>query len=134
MGIEVTIVEPWALVVVRFANVVGVGDAVLFVEAGLLETSLPELGELVVVSGGMESENCAEEGVGEKEGRRERKKRMSTWKRFMAPEKRRRARRRAKTVAVSTAGPETCKWAASCSHTRHGMWSMKSPVVVLRPI
>jgi hypothetical protein len=34
-------------------------DAVLFVEAGLLETSLPELGELVVVAGGVESGDCA---------------------------------------------------------------------------
>ena len=61
-----------------FANVVGVVDAVLFVEAGLLlESSLPELGGLVVVTGGVESGDCAEEGVGEKEGRRERRKRMS---------------------------------------------------------
>jgi hypothetical protein len=45
--------------VVRFANVVGVVDAVLFIEAGLLETSLPELGGLVVVTGGVESEDCA---------------------------------------------------------------------------
>lgn len=44
---------------VRFANVVGVVDAVLFVEAGLLETSLPELGGLVVVAGGVESGDCA---------------------------------------------------------------------------
>jgi len=63
--------------VVRFANVVGVVDAVLFVEAGLLETSLPELGGLVVVTGGEESEDCAEEGMGEKEGRRERRKRKT---------------------------------------------------------
>lgn len=44
---------------VRFANVVGVLDAVLFVEAGLLETLLPELGELVVVTGDVESGSCA---------------------------------------------------------------------------
>jgi hypothetical protein len=60
--------------VVRFANVVGVVDAVLFVEAGLLEISLPELGGLVVVTGGEESGDCAEVGMGEKE-RRERRKR-----------------------------------------------------------
>jgi hypothetical protein len=69
MGTEVTIVEPWALVVVRFAKVVGVVDAVLFVEAGLLETLLPELEGLVVVIG-----DCAKEGVGEKEERRKRKR------------------------------------------------------------
>lgn len=80
MGTEVTIVEPWELVVVRFANDVGVADAVLFVEAGLLETSLPELGGLVVVTGGVEPGDCAEEGVRKKE-RREKRKR----KRFMAP-------------------------------------------------
>jgi hypothetical protein len=44
--------------VVRFANVVGVVDVVLFVDAGLLETSLPELGGLVV-TGGVESGDCA---------------------------------------------------------------------------
>ena len=58
---------------VRFANeVVVVVDAVLLVVAGLLETSLPEL---VVVSSGVE--DCATEGVGEKKGRRERRKRNS---------------------------------------------------------
>jgi len=74
MGTEVTIVEPWELVVVRFANDVGVTDAVLFVEAELLEASLPELGRLVVVTGGVESGDCAEEGLGEKK-RRERRER-----------------------------------------------------------
>lgn len=73
---------------VRLANVVGVVDVVVFVEAGLLETSLPELGGLVVVRGGVESVSCAEERVGEKEGRRERWKRKSVYKRFMALEKR----------------------------------------------
>lgn len=62
-------------------------DAVLFVEAELLETSLPELGGLVVVADGVESGACAEEGVGEKEGRREKRKRKSVYKIFMAPEK-----------------------------------------------
>jgi hypothetical protein len=61
--------------VVRFANVVGVVDVVLFVEAGLLETSLPELGESVVETDDVESGDCAEEGMGEKERRRERRKR-----------------------------------------------------------
>jgi hypothetical protein len=61
--------------VVRFANVVGVVDVVLFVEAELLETSLPELGGLVVEAGGVLG-SCAKEGVGEKE-RRERRKRKS---------------------------------------------------------
>jgi hypothetical protein len=60
--------------VVRFANVVGVVDVVLFVDAGLLETSLPELGGMVVVAG-VELGSCAKEGVGEKERRRERRKR-----------------------------------------------------------
>jgi hypothetical protein len=61
--------------VVRFANVVGVVDVVLFVDvAGLLETSLPEVGRVVVV-GGVVSGSCAKEEVGEKE--RERRKRES---------------------------------------------------------
>jgi hypothetical protein len=51
--------------VVRFANEVGVVDAVLFV---VTEMSLPELGGLVI-------DDCAAVGVGEKEGRRERRKR-----------------------------------------------------------
>jgi len=45
---------------------------VLFVVAVLLETLLPEL---EVVSGGVEAGDCAREGVGEKEGRREKRKR-----------------------------------------------------------
>ena len=60
---------------VRFAN--KVGDAVLFV---VMEMSLPELGGLVVVSGGVEApevEDCAAEGVGKKKGRKERRKRKS---------------------------------------------------------
>jgi hypothetical protein len=61
IGMEVTIVEPCELVVVRFAKEVAVEDAVLLVVvAALLETSL-----VVVVSGGVEREDCAEEGVGE---------------------------------------------------------------------
>jgi hypothetical protein len=52
--------------VVRFANEVVVGDAVLFVVA---EELLLEVEELV------ESEDCAAEGVGEKEERTERRKR-----------------------------------------------------------
>lgn len=62
---------------VRFAKVVGVEDAVLFVKAGLLETSLPELGGSVVVTDGVESGDCAYKGVGEKEGKREMRKRKS---------------------------------------------------------
>lgn len=56
---------------VRFANEVAVVDAVLFVVAVLLETSLPEL---VVVSSGVESEDCAAERVGDKGGRSEKRK------------------------------------------------------------
>lgn len=62
---------------VRFAKVVGLEDAVLFVKAEVLETSLPELGGLVVVTGGVESGDCAYKGVGEKEGKREMRKRKS---------------------------------------------------------
>lgn len=53
MGMDVTIVEPCELVVVRFPN------EVLLVAAGLLEFSLPEL----VLGAGDESEDCAAEGV-----------------------------------------------------------------------
>jgi len=60
--------------VVRFAYevAVAVADVVLFVVGVLLETSLPEL---EVVPSGVEAEDCATEGVGEKEGRREKRKR-----------------------------------------------------------
>ncbi len=71
---------------VRFANVVGVVDGVLFVVAGLLETSFAGLGELIVVSGN--EGDCAVERVGEKKGWRERKKKKREQKRFMASEKR----------------------------------------------
>jgi len=56
--------------VVRFANEVAEVDAVLFVVVEVL----PEVGGLVVVSGGVEAD-CAAEGVGEKERRRERRMR-----------------------------------------------------------
>ncbi len=63
--------------VVTFANEVEVVDAVLFVAAVLLEALLPELGELVAESGDEEEGPCAVERVGEKVGRRERRKRKS---------------------------------------------------------
>ena len=66
MGTEVMIVEPWELVVVRFANEVAVVGAVLFVVAEVL---VPELEVLLA------SDDCAAEGVGEKEERTERRKR-----------------------------------------------------------
>jgi hypothetical protein len=56
--------------VVRFAYEVAEVDAVLFVVA---EMSLPEL-EGLVASNDVEGD-CAAEGVGEKEGRRERRMR-----------------------------------------------------------
>ena len=67
MGTEVMIVEPWELVVVRFANEVAVVDAVPFVVA---EVSMPEVEEVLLAS-----EDCAAEGVGEKDERTERRKR-----------------------------------------------------------
>ncbi len=63
--------------VVTFANEVEVVDAVLFVAAVLLEAVLPELGELVAEPGDEEEGSCAEERVGEKVGRRGRRKRKS---------------------------------------------------------
>jgi hypothetical protein len=64
-------------VVVTFANEVGVVDAVLFVAAVLLEALLAELGGLAAESGDEEEGSCAVERVGEKVGRRERRKRKS---------------------------------------------------------
>jgi hypothetical protein len=64
-------------VVVKFANEVGGVDAVLFVAAVLLEALLPELGELVAESGDEEEGSCAVERVGEKVGRKEKRKRKS---------------------------------------------------------
>ena len=84
MGMEVTIVEPCALVVVTFANEAVDGALLVLGDVGLLET-LP-VGNGAVASEGVAGP-CAVEGVTERERRRGRRTRKRVWKEFMAPEK-----------------------------------------------
>jgi hypothetical protein len=82
IGMEVTTVEPCALVVVTFTNEAVDGALVVLGDVGLLET-LP-VGNGAVASEGVAGP-CATEGVTERE-RRGRRTRKRVWKEFMAPE------------------------------------------------
>ena len=89
IGMEVTIVEPCASVVVTFANEAVEGAVLVLVfgdDVGLLET-LP-VGNGAVASEGVAGP-CAVEGVTERV-RRGRRTRKRVWREFMAPEERKR--------------------------------------------
>ena len=85
IGMEVTIVEPCASVVVTFANEAVEGAMLVLGDVVLLLETLP-VGNGAVASEGVAGP-CAVEGVTERE-RRARRKRV--WREFMAPEERKR--------------------------------------------